>query len=46
LFGLLLMTPKSVRSLVSPLRIWGTTSGVRWPPATIAPTRRAGLRAA
>jgi len=30
LFGLLLMTPKSVRSLVSPLRIWGTTSGVRW----------------
>lgn len=30
LFGLLLMTPTAIRGLVSPLRIWGTTSGVRW----------------
>ena len=30
LFGLLLMTPRAVRELVSPLRIWGTTSAVRW----------------
>lgn len=30
LFGLLLMTPRAVRELVSPLRIWGTTSGARW----------------
>ena len=29
LFGLL-MTPRAIRALVSPLRIWGTTSGVRW----------------
>ena len=30
LYGLLLMTPRAIRELVSPLRIWGTTSGVRW----------------
>jgi len=30
LFGLLLMTPRAIRGLVSPLRIWGATSGVRW----------------
>lgn len=30
LFGLLLMTPTAIRGLVSPLRIWGATSGVRW----------------
>ena len=30
LYGLLLLTPTAVRELVSPLRIWGTTSGVRW----------------
>lgn len=30
LFGLLLMTPRAIRELVTPLRIWGTTSGVRW----------------
>jgi hypothetical protein len=30
LFGLLLMTPRAVRELVSPLRIWGTTSSARW----------------
>ncbi|MDP3569350.1 MAG: hypothetical protein Q8S42_01905 [Archangium sp.] len=29
LFGLL-MTPRAIRELVSPLRIWGTTSGARW----------------
>ena len=29
LFGLL-MTPSAIRDLVSPLRIWGTTSGARW----------------
>ena len=30
LFGLLLMTPKAVRELVSPLGIWGATSAARW----------------
>ena len=29
LFGLL-MAPRAIRDLVSPLRIWGTTSGARW----------------
>lgn len=30
LFGVLMMTPTAIRELVSPLRIWGATSGARW----------------
>lgn len=30
LYGLLLLTPTAIRELVSPLRIWGATSGARW----------------
>lgn len=30
LFGLWLATPKAIRELVSPLRVWGTSSPTRW----------------
>jgi hypothetical protein len=30
LFGLLAASPRAIRRLVSPWRIWGPTSGVRW----------------